>query len=63
MDEERLAACRVAGMGNIRYMEMSMDIEERNVRRAYMRRILKNTVFSNASNDKLDGMRVLKAPS
>lgn len=63
MDEERLAACRVAGMGNIRYMEMSMDIEERNARRAYMRRILKNTVFSNASNDNLDGMRVLKAPS
>ena len=63
MEEKRLAACRVEGMGNIRYMEMSMDIEERNARRAYMRRILKNTVFSNASNDNLDGMRVLKAPS
>lgn len=63
MEEKHLAAFRVAGMGNIRYMEMSMDIEERNARRAYMRQILKNTVFANASNDKLDGMRILKAPS
>lgn len=63
MEEKRLAACRVAGMGNIRYMELSMNTEERNIRRAYMRRILKNTVFSNVSNDKMDGMRILKAPS
>ena len=63
MEEKSLAACRVIGMGNIRYMEKNIDIEERNTRRAYMRQILKNTVFANVSNDKLDSIRILKTPS
>lgn len=63
MEEKRLAACRVEGMGNIRYMELSMDTEERNARRAYMRCILKNTAFANAPNDRLDGMRLFELPS
>lgn len=63
MEGKSLAACRVEGMGNIRYMELSMDTEERNARRAYTRRILKNTAFANAPNDRLDGMRLFELPS
>ena len=60
MSGEELAGVRVAGSGYIQYISRDMDDEEKRQRRYWMRKILKDTGFANASNNQLDGMRLWK---
>lgn len=55
---EEMAKFRVKGSGNIDYWCMEFSPGEILRRRSYMRRILKDTQFTNKSNDELDGMRL-----
>lgn len=58
MEEKEMAKFRVSGHGNIDYCCREFMPDNALQRRAYMRRILKNTPFANRSNDQIDGMRL-----
>lgn len=57
-DSEYLARFRVSGKGNINYRSESMNTEEQNLRRSWMRKHLIGTRFQNCNNDFIDGMRM-----
>lgn len=58
MKAEEMAKLRVKGRGNINYWCMEFSPGEILQRRSYMRRILKDTQFSDCSNARIDGMRL-----
>lgn len=62
MEARDMAKFRVRGCGNIDYACMTFEPGEILERRSYMRRVLKDTPFSNRSNDELDGMRIWPEP-
>lgn len=62
MDEKQAALYRVRGKGNIDYMSHEFTPDEIIQRHAFMRRVVKGTMFENSSNDVLDGMRAWDEP-
>lgn len=58
MKPEDMAKYRVRGAGNINFKCVEFTPGEILERRSYMRRMLKDTAFTNRSNEQLDGMRL-----
>lgn len=57
-DAEHLARFRISGKGHISYRAESMNTEEQNIRRSWIRKRLAGTQFQNCNNDYIDGMRL-----
>lgn len=55
---EEMAKFRVKVSGNINYLSMEFTPDDILHRRSYIRRILKDTQFTNCTNEQLDGMRL-----